>query len=491
MLSGGFIMQEIIHSIIRENINLFGNNPIIKEINARFTNTISNINDLFIVKICTNFKNEENFKKEIDFYNSNLENHFIPKLYYSSTVKEDITYYYEILERVDGVSLYHVWHIFSEKQREEIVKQICIALKQIHSNIGQEYDWVDYLKKQFSLLYSEAKKLHIFTEEEQQLIEHAYSKYEKYLNSRDFVLLHNDLHFDNIFYNNGEIRLIDFEKATYAPRDFELAMFFRMVKNPCKFASEETEKNIHLSDYANIKLYVERYYPELINVPFLSQRLAIYDMVYFSKQLVNHPEFTDLKNDVIHATKIVALKDELYFENLKNDLQLMDYMNINIEYGWIDKFGEKHINTLKGFRENYRISSIDEIIKTGLGTCIEQAKLIKLFFDNIGLENKLYCYRRYETKENFDKDVRMHCFVLFHYQDSWYHFEHSNSDRRGIHKYDSLEDAIWSEIDRHDEDDIRKLVEIPNIPDGLTFKQFNQYINTFEPISIYELHKKF
>ena len=31
----------------------------------------------------------------------------------------------------------------------------------------------------------------------------------------------------------------------------------------------------------------------------------------------------------------------------------MDFMNINIEYGWVDKHGNEHINNLKGFRENY------------------------------------------------------------------------------------------------------------------------------------------
>lgn len=483
-------MQEIINSIMSKNRNLFGDNPSIMKINVGFTNTIYNINDSFIIKICTNPKNEENFKKEIDFYNSNSENTLIPKLYYSSIEKEDIPYCYEIIEKVNGVSLYNVWHTFSEEQREEIVKQICVAMKQFHSNIGRAYDWLDYFKKQFSLLYSKAKELHIFSKEEHDLINHAYSKFEQYLKSKDFVLIHNDLHFDNIFYNNGKIKLIDFERSMFAPKDFELDIFFRMVREPWKFASEETEKYTDSSDYTNIKLYVERYYPELVNIPFLSQRLAIYDMVYFLEQLVNHPKFKDLKDDVINATKIVALKDELHFENLKSDSQLMDYMNINIEYGWIDKFGEKHLNNLKGFRENYRISSIDEIIGTGLGTCIEQAKLIKLFFDNIGLENKLYCYRRYETEENFDKDVRMHCFVLFHYKDSWYHFEHANPNKRGIHKYASPEDAINAAIDRNDENDIRELVEIPNIPDGLTFKQFNQYVNTFTPVSTYENSKK-
>lgn len=473
-------MQEIINFIVSKNINLFKDNPSITKINVGFTNTIYSINDSFIVKICTDSKNEESFKKEVDFYHSNSGNDLIPNLYYTNIEKKDIPYYYVILEKVNGVSLYNVWHTFSEEKREEIVKQICIAMKKIHSNIGQSYDWTDYCKKQFCLLYSKAKQLHIFNEEEQTLISYAICKFEQYLQSKNFVLIHNDLHFDNIFYYNGEIKLIDFESSMFAPRDLELGIFFRMVRKPWKYASEETEQYTDSRDYTNIKLYVERYYPELANIPFLSQRLAIYDMIYFLKQLVKHPKLKELKDDVINATKIVALKDELHFEDLKNASQLMDYMNMNIEYGWIDKHGKKHLNNLRGFRENYRISSITEIIRTGLGTCIEQAKLIKLLFDNIGLENKLYCYRRYETEENFDKDVRMHCFVLFHYQDSWYHFEYANSNKRGIHKYASPKEAIKAEIDRHDENDIRKLIEIPSIPDGLTFHQFNQYVNTFE-----------
>ena len=83
------------------------------------------------------------------------------------------------------------------------------------------------------------------------------------------------------------------------------------------------------------------------------------------------------------------------------------------------------------------------------------------------------------------------CFVLFHHQDKWYHFEHANSNKRGIHEFDSIESAIRSEVDRHDENDIRELTEIPNIPDGLTYQQFNQYVNTFEPITMQKVKKNY
>lgn len=279
-------MQEIINKIVQVNSNLFGTNPIIEKINVGFTNTIYKINDSFIVKICTNNDNEKNFIKEIEFYKANEDNDLIPKLYYSSIDKQDIPYFYEIIEKVNGVSLYNVWHTFSEEQREDVIKQLCEAMKKMHNNASSTYDWIEDIKEQFSSLYTKAIELNIFNEEEQKLL----------------------------------------------------------------------------------------------------------------------------------------------------------------NYGWVDKQGNKHINNLKGFRENYRISPIDEMLETGLGTCIEQAKMIKHFFDKMGIENKLYCHRSYENEENFDKDVRMHCFVLFKYNDNWYHFEHSRTteeerilvDADGLSHFDSI-----------------------------------------------------
>lgn len=476
-------MQEVINKIVQQNYNLFGLNPVIEKINVGFTNTIYKINDSFIVKICTNSDNENNFTKEIEFYKANEDNELIPKLYYSSIDKQDIPYFYEIIEKVNGVSLYNVWHTFSEEEREDVIKQLCEAMKQMHSNASSAYDWIKDIKEQFSSLYTKANALNIFNEEDQKLLNYAFSKFEKYLESDDFVLIHNDLHFDNIFINDGKIKIIDFERSMFAPRDFELDILFRMIRKPWKFASEETEQYTDSSHYSNIMIYIEKYYPELVNVPNLYQRLAVYDIVYFLEQLVKHPELEELKNDVIFSAKIVALKDEMTFDDVKTPNDLMDFMNINIEYGWIDKQGNKHINNLKGFRENYRISTIDEMLKTGLGTCIEQAKMIKHFFDKMGIENKLYCHRSYENEENFDKDVRMHCFVLFKYNDNWYHFEHSNRPKRGIHKYESVESAIEEITGGFEErGDIRKLTEIDSIPSGLTFKEFNNFVNDFDNV---------
>lgn len=316
-------MQETISTIIKQNSQLFGDNPQIKKINVGFTNTIFVVNDLYIIKIRTNEDNENNFKNEINFYKENTGNNLLPKLYVSDIDKKDVPYCYEIIEKIDGVSLYNVWHTFSEDERENIIKQLCEAMKSIHSNKskGQNFDWNNYLQNQFTELYSKTKTLNVFTEQEQKLIEYAFSKFSKYLKKEELVLVHNDLHFDNIFYKDGKIKIIDFERSMYAPKDFELDILYRMIRKPWKFASEETEQYTNSSDYTNIKLYIEKYYPELVNVEFLPQRLAIYDMIYYLSQLIDYPNSKELKNDIISAAKIVSLKDELNFENIENDLK--------------------------------------------------------------------------------------------------------------------------------------------------------------------------
>lgn len=302
-------MQEIIKKIIENNKSLFGDNPIVNKINVGFTNTLYSINDSFILKICTDLNNEPKFNKEIEFYNANKDNVLIPKLYYANTDKTDIPYYYEILEKINGVSLYDVWHTFSEKQREDIIKQLCEAMKQFHNNKGKSYDWVKRTSDLFVNSYSKAKELNLFTIEEQELLERAYSKFGEYLQSNEFVFIHNDLHFDNVFYDNEKIKLIDFERSIYAPRDFELNILYRMIRKPWKFASEENEQYTKLEDYKNVMSYIEKYYPELIHIDNLYQRLAIYDMVYFLKQYVSAPQYEELKNDVLSGAKKVVLED--------------------------------------------------------------------------------------------------------------------------------------------------------------------------------------
>ena len=306
----GDIIEKIINIIIEKNKNLFGDNLSVKKINVGFTNTVYNINDSFIVKICSNINNENEFKKEIDFYKANENNTLIPKLYYSDTQKIDVPYIYEIIEKVEGVTLYYVWHKFSEEQRENVIKQLCDAMKQMHLNIGKNYDWIEYNKNRFNNLFEIAKNNKLLNDDEIKIIYEAYSLFDKYLESDQVVLIHNDLHFDNIFVNDEKIKIIDFERSMYAPKDFELHMLYYMIRQPWKHANEECEEYTKVEDYVNIMSYVEKYYPEIINTPYLYKRLAIYDLIYELSHFVKYLEhYDELKEAVIENAKKIILED--------------------------------------------------------------------------------------------------------------------------------------------------------------------------------------
>ena len=297
-------MDEIINKIIEHNKELFGDDFNVEKINVGFTNAIYKVNNSFIVKICNDIDNEDKFKKEIDFYKANATNNLIPKLFYSNTEKTDIPYLYEILEKVEGLTLYNVWHTFSEEQREDIIRQLCDAMKQMHSNIGEKYDWIQYNKDRFNSLFEEAKNKSLLNEEEIEIIYRAYSLFDKYLESDEFVLIHNDLHFDNILVNDSKIKVIDFERSMYAPKDFELHILYYMIRQPWKHASEECEKYIRVEDYKNIMGYIEKYYPEIISKPNLYKRLAIYDLIYeFSHFVKFSNHYDELKEAVMSAAK--------------------------------------------------------------------------------------------------------------------------------------------------------------------------------------------
>ncbi len=192
------------------------------------------------------------------------------------------------------------------------------------------------------------------------------------------------------------------------------------------------------------------------------------------------PGRTFLFEEIPSNISSVKIMNKDYY-SLNSPAELMEYMDLNIQYGWIDKNGGRHENDLTGLRENYRVSSLEETLNSHLGTCIEQANVIKTFFDRIGRETKVFCHRSYETEDNFDKEVRMHCFVLFKGKEKWYHFEHSNQGRKGIHPYNSVEEAIQDITSGYKEKgDIRKITEIPELPAGLSFKEFNEYVNSFD-----------
>ncbi len=254
---------------------LIVNNELLKgkkytKINAGFTNTIYQV-DNYIVRICTDENNENNFKNEIDFY-SKYQNNNIPKLYFSDTSKKTIPYYYDIIERVEGHTLYEIWYKISSSKRIEIVKEIINILKNIHSINVEETDFRNYIKDSLSNFIKETS---INNSSLNKLI----AKCDIYFKENKFGLIHNDLHFDNFIFDGHKITLIDFERCINGPIDYDFRIFNRYNEEPWKWASAKTDMLTVEEDYQNlIDLFITNY-DELRNIPYLKERLNIYKII--------------------------------------------------------------------------------------------------------------------------------------------------------------------------------------------------------------------
>ena len=257
--------DNIIKKIV-DNNDLFKNKTY-KLINRGFTNKIYEV-DKYIVRICINKDNEERFLNEIEFYNLNKDNKNIPKLYLSDTSKKIVPYYYQIQEKIEGKTLYEIWHKITEEERKEIVHKISIALKDIHKKNVNEYDFKTYLKNKFNAL--DIKDLDK---------ENLFKLIDIYFKNNNFGLIHGDLHFDNIIINNGDIKILDFERSMIAPIDMDFSILNMCKKKPYLWASADTDMLQVGIYYENVINYFKEYYEDLNNIKYLYERLEVYGLI--------------------------------------------------------------------------------------------------------------------------------------------------------------------------------------------------------------------
>ena len=133
----------------------------------------------------------------------------------------------------------------------------------------------------------------------------------------------------------------------------------------------------------------------------------------------------------------------------------------------------------------FRISSTENVLETHLGTCIEQVYLMKLLLDSIKIPNKMFCTRLYEDDnfDNYDEPEHMHCFILYYLDGKVHQIEHPNFEKRGIYHFDDEKTAIEKINKIYIEmsgGKPRPVTEFFDVKPGLTFKEFNNYINSLD-----------
>jgi len=295
---------KIAKKIIDNNLDIIKELKTLTEINAGFNNSIFNVNDKYIIKLCNKLENEPSFEIEYNFYKENANNMNIPKLYKYDNNKKIVPYVYEIIEKINGKSIYYHWYKWDEIKRENFIKELVTIIKKLQIKKEVPDNWNTKIKKEV-LTYLN-KCLNIFSKEEQKLIINSTYNYDFILKDNYYTLIHNDLHFDNILLDEYKnIKIIDFNDSTVSPFDYDLRILFMCQTRPWKWANIEMDPHQKKEDYKNIINYLKKYFKELKKINYLDERMIIYEILNDIKLLPYYPNNKELKNNILEKSKII------------------------------------------------------------------------------------------------------------------------------------------------------------------------------------------
>lgn len=258
--------KNIINKIVEINPMLQGKE--IKLINSGFTNTIYSIGD-FIIRICTDRNNEERFKNEIEFYNVNIDNHSLPKMYLGDSSKKIVPYMYEILEKVNGKPLYDIWYKIDDSEKKSIIIKMIETLKSFHQKKVDNCSFVELLKNRIRKIQSKSSLPNGLYEIVITIADDLFSEC-------NCGYIHGDLHFDNILYDGNKISIIDFERNMVAPIDYDFRILAMCEYYPWKWASVYTDMKTIESDYQGLIQIIIDNYKELRSIPNVEKRINYY-----------------------------------------------------------------------------------------------------------------------------------------------------------------------------------------------------------------------
>jgi aminoglycoside phosphotransferase (APT) family kinase protein len=221
---------------------------------------------------------------------------------------------YVVMRKIPGQKLSEQWHTFSDEQKDQFVAQIAEQLKLIHSISFGQYSpqrplefpiWKDAMIHYTDFSMLDGIELDTKAEEIVGVLKnHFYQHIEKLNETDTSVLVHNDLHFENILFDGDTITgVFDFDFARQAPKDYELWHLIDFFHTPAYFVEENLEDIWKKFECRNELALFKKHYPELFAEEYLLERLRI----YFMEDMMGH---------IANGYQIRARKKfESYFNN--------------------------------------------------------------------------------------------------------------------------------------------------------------------------------
>lgn len=277
-----------------------------KEINIGYTNKVYLINNKYILKVCEDLHNEVNFEKEIFFYDFFKNKIPVPKVIVFDKTKKIYDKFYMIYEKIQGDNLYSLWHLLTDQERKQIIKESSSILRIISESPFDEYtekfnvnppsSWHDEELNKINQYLSIIENKRIITPDFIQKIKDFVNNNHQSLIEQKIALVFWDAHFDNVLVKNNKIvGILDFERTELASLDYNLDVIKRMVDYPKKYMSEAFEKFAKKEDYANLLIWFKEFYPSLFDFKHLDKRLDLYAIEHDLNTLIDYPNSDETK----------------------------------------------------------------------------------------------------------------------------------------------------------------------------------------------------
>lgn len=290
---------------LRHNIKLKSHS----RLTAGFSHELHRINKDLVLKLYSS-NNPHSYKTELTLLASTLPFEK-PALIAHSEKDSEIDRDYIIMTYVPGTSLGSIWHLATERQREELIKEICQSLRAINSMDpaiipgDSVSSWKDYLTKSFEAILIKLRSKSIIDSATTEKAQSFFYKNVPVLNQSKLYPVFWDIQFDNFIVNNNfELQsIIDLESLELASLDYPLYIIQKQMEEPEKFLPFEDEKYADRKDYENLEIYYKKYYPEMFNFSDLTTRLKIYELNNILNLLIN---WSHLKENYEKLDKLIS-----------------------------------------------------------------------------------------------------------------------------------------------------------------------------------------
>lgn len=290
---------------LRHNIRLATHS----RLTAGFSHEVHRINRDLVLKLFDP-ANSGSYKTELALLSSELP-FKKPGLIAYGERDAEIDRNYVIMTYVPGVSLGTVWHLATEPQRSNLIKEICASLKaitRIDPAILPEAavdSWEDLLTDRFQNLLVTLQNKKII---DQNIIDKAQAYFYRnagVLKGTTLYPFYWDIQFDNFIVNDRfELQaIIDLESLGLTSLDYPVCIIQNQMAEPHKFLREEDEKYAAREDYAHLMQYYRQYYPEMFDFSDLKTRIRLYQLLDTLHLLV---DWSHVKDNYLKLDSLIS-----------------------------------------------------------------------------------------------------------------------------------------------------------------------------------------